>query len=307
MSSRLYERAQQARHFMRQRWATWIARRNQTNQINPSSRTGIQEDLHQHQLLPLEPRLLLSASISGQLFADADSDGLFGSAESGIAGWRVYLDQNQNGLFDTGEASVFAGTGGAYTLDGLSAGTYDVRSIPTAGWTGTVPSGNVHQVTLATDEVVDDKDFGFRYGMAVDDGSTYFSDTGGWATSHDNYAFESDYRSVNKGDGSSVATWEFEGLTAGYYQVYATWQNDWGWATADAPYTVYDDTTALGTSRLNQKIVADDATFSGRGWELVGTYEISSDRIVVTLNNNGHSGIFMGTHPNPRGRSKPRS
>lgn len=38
-----------------------------------------------------------------------------------------------------------------------------------------------------------------------------------------------------------------------------------------------------------------------------GAEEVEKVEKVEEVHKVGHSGIFMGTHPNPRGRSKPRS
>ena len=43
-----------------------------------------------------------TASISGTVFQDNNSDGIKGSGEPAIAGATVYLDSNSNGVFDTG-------------------------------------------------------------------------------------------------------------------------------------------------------------------------------------------------------------
>src|SRR5690242_2140664 len=64
----------------------------------------------------LESRALLSASISGTAYRDANLDGVRQSSETGLAGEIVYVDANNNGKFDAGERSATSNASGAYTF-----------------------------------------------------------------------------------------------------------------------------------------------------------------------------------------------
>ena len=57
---------------------------------------------------PLEPRIMLNgtAEIHGAVWNDLDGDGLRDANEPGLEGWMVYLDENGNGLRDTGALDV---------------------------------------------------------------------------------------------------------------------------------------------------------------------------------------------------------
>jgi hypothetical protein len=97
-------------------------------------------------------------SISGTKFYDLNTDGVFAS-EAGIAGWRIEL-------WDTAPSPdvlvdfMFTDANGDYEFTGLPAGTYEVREVfPLSGvWVAT--TGMTVGVTLSTDEVVEDVDFG---------------------------------------------------------------------------------------------------------------------------------------------------
>ncbi len=101
----------------------------------------------------------------GTKFADIDGDGRFDPTESGLAGWTIYVDLNNNQFRDIGEPSTVSGANGDYTLGArLLAGTYFIREVAQPGWTQTFPgplSQFAHQVTLVSGtQVFNDLDFG---------------------------------------------------------------------------------------------------------------------------------------------------
>jgi hypothetical protein len=110
----------------------------------------------------LESRKLLSASISGTAFRDANLDGVRQSSETGLAGEIVYVDANNNGKFDAGERSATSNASGTYTFTGLAAGTYRLRAKPPAGWRydWTGPAGFFYDVTVGATSAITGKDFG---------------------------------------------------------------------------------------------------------------------------------------------------
>ena len=71
----------------------------------------------------LEPRLQF-ASISGQIYTDADGSKTFDAGESARRGTTVFIDANANGTFDGGEQSTTVDRRGRYTFTGLDAGDY---------------------------------------------------------------------------------------------------------------------------------------------------------------------------------------
>ena len=106
--------------------------------------------------------------------------------------------------------------------------------------------------------------------------------------------YEENYRlHVGGGDGSNTATWTLDNLAGGTYEVFATWTCGSGRAS-NAPYRVFDGTPSGGTLRLdvtmNQKLEANDATYDGHAWELLGSCQVTSGTLTVQLSDNGADG-----------------
>jgi len=83
-----------------------------------------------------------TASISGVVFSDANGDGLRQATEAALAGWTVYIDLNNNGKFDAGEAGTLTDSSGKWALRNLFGGTYVVRAVRPSGWSQTRPAGS---------------------------------------------------------------------------------------------------------------------------------------------------------------------
>ncbi len=81
----------------------------------PTRRRRILEALESRQLL---------ASLSGDVWSDLNADGQRDPTEPGAANVRVYVDADDNGQFDDGEAFAFTNVLGQYVLNGLSSGTH---------------------------------------------------------------------------------------------------------------------------------------------------------------------------------------
>ena len=71
----------------------------------------------------LEERRLL-ASISGNVFYDADSDRLLDFFETPQEAVTLYLDSNDNGVYDDGEPTTMSNANGNYTFRDLDPGEY---------------------------------------------------------------------------------------------------------------------------------------------------------------------------------------
>src|SRR5688572_12352816 len=87
----------------------------------------------------LEPRTLLSGSIQGGLWDDANGNAVRDTGEAALVGWTVYLDQNRNTVADAGEPTATTDAAGAYRFDGLAAGTYYVAEVLQPAWEQTFP------------------------------------------------------------------------------------------------------------------------------------------------------------------------
>ncbi|HWE05039.1 MAG TPA: SdrD B-like domain-containing protein [Tepidisphaeraceae bacterium] len=102
-------------------------------------------------------------SISGQVIDVA-------GAGSGLAGVKVYLDINNNGVYDPTDYYVTTSAHGYYTFSNLAAGTYVVREVVPSGFQITAPSGGSYSLTLAPGQSAANENF--------DDGSTLGSISG---------------------------------------------------------------------------------------------------------------------------------
>ena len=103
--------------------------------------------------------LLPLGTITGRVFNDLDRDGQKDGNELGVANFRVYVDANDNGRFDSGERSVLSEANGTYSLKDLGAGGYVVRSVLQSGWRSTQASP-VYRVTLGIGQTRSGQNFG---------------------------------------------------------------------------------------------------------------------------------------------------
>jgi len=93
-----------------------------------------------------------SSTISGRVFNDTNADGLFDGSDVGISGFRVFLDQDNNGILDAGEISKPVSATGTYTFSNVPAGTYRVREVFRSGWRQTYPALGYYQLTIGDGE-----------------------------------------------------------------------------------------------------------------------------------------------------------
>lgn len=101
--------------------------------------------------------------ISGTVFRDDNGDGVFNTNEKGRSGWRVYLDLNNDGVWQKEtEPSRKTDPQGKYAFRDLLPGTYTVRIIPRVGYLQTKPASNgFYVVQLPADGfAVMNRDFG---------------------------------------------------------------------------------------------------------------------------------------------------
>ena len=84
-----------------------------------------------------------TASISGEVFNDANANGKLDATELGLGLWQVYIDANKDGKFDTGDISATTDINGKWSFTGLTAGTYAVRVTQVSGTATTTTGGAV--------------------------------------------------------------------------------------------------------------------------------------------------------------------
>ena len=79
-------------------------------------------------------------AIAGYKWHDLNRDGVFDDNESGIQGWTIYLDSNQNGKLDDGETATVTDADGFYSFTDLGFGSYTVAEQSEPRWSSTNPS-----------------------------------------------------------------------------------------------------------------------------------------------------------------------
>ncbi len=132
------------------------------------------------------------------------------------------------------------------------------------GWDGSVVAGSVR---------------------IVDDGDPTFATTGSWTTTAVATARDGDIRTATAGDGSSEASWTFDGLVPGYYRVSATWPYLANYS-GDATFRVYDGDTVVGSDEVSQNYHASAGfTDAGSIWENLALVRISGASLTVKLDN----------------------
>ena len=100
--------------------------------------------------------------ISGTVFNDLDGDRVRDSGEAGLSGWRVFVDADLDGVFDSTEKSVLTDSSGNWSFKDLAAGTHRVRVLQQTGWTRTTPTSGYHSVTLTSGQTSTGRLFGER-------------------------------------------------------------------------------------------------------------------------------------------------
>ncbi|WP_419189032.1 SdrD B-like domain-containing protein [Stieleria marina] len=93
---------------------------------NPLAGTGTGNGDAVSAVLPVER--IVNRTISGTVFNDLDNDGVRDTGEDGADGSQIYIDLNGNGELDTiSEPYDWYVSGGTFTFDNLTPGTYTLR------------------------------------------------------------------------------------------------------------------------------------------------------------------------------------
>jgi VCBS repeat-containing protein len=119
-----------------------------------------------------------TGSISGQVWEDADGNGLLNGSESGVAGRQIYVDLNNSGSFDAGEPQATTDAGGNYTLSVLNYGTLTLREALPANWIATNPASGATTFRLLNGENRTNVNFGTREKVGTIQGTIWNDDNG---------------------------------------------------------------------------------------------------------------------------------
>lgn len=100
------------------------------------------------------------ATITGTVFHDVNANAALNTGEPGIGGRTVWIDTNNNSVFDAGESSMITDSAGRYGFT-VTPGTYTVRQVLPDGWYQTVPFNNGGRTTsIASGGVINQPAFG---------------------------------------------------------------------------------------------------------------------------------------------------
>jgi len=90
-----------------------------------------------------------SASMSGRVILDQNRNARLDPQDTLLANRRMYVDLDNDGVFDTGEPTRVTTTGGQYNFTGLLPGTYKLRTLLPGGSAQVLPLRNAgYNVTL---------------------------------------------------------------------------------------------------------------------------------------------------------------
>lgn len=99
-----------------------------------------------------------TGKVQGVVWRDNNSNGRRDSWEIGLAGWTVYADLNGNGRLDAAEPTTTSDVTGGYSLVGLPAGSFAVRTVDQTGYRRTTAA--TRSVVLAAGQTLLNQDFG---------------------------------------------------------------------------------------------------------------------------------------------------
>ncbi|MDB5334442.1 MAG: hypothetical protein JWN70_61 [Planctomycetaceae bacterium] len=94
-----------------------------------------------------------TGEIHGREFVDSDGNGKWSPLETPLSGWKVFLDQNENGILDANELFTLTAPDGTYTFTNVPAQTRQiVTALVPAGWAPTTfPAEFTSQTLTAQD------------------------------------------------------------------------------------------------------------------------------------------------------------
>jgi hypothetical protein len=102
-----------------------------------------------------------TASIAGNVFHDFNRNTIKDAGDTGLAGWVLYIDLDNDKILDTNEQRVLTDSSGNYIFSNLAAGTYKVRAVIQSGFVQTFPlNGFGIGVTLASGQHAVNQNFG---------------------------------------------------------------------------------------------------------------------------------------------------
>jgi hypothetical protein len=124
----------------------------------------------------------------------------------------------------------------------------------------------------------------------IDDSNTGYSNTGTW-TLWTNSGYLGELEEATGRTGADVSTWTFNNLAQGQYRVSITWAA-WSDRATNAPYTVLDGSTVLGTFPINQQAAPSGFTDAGGTWQDLGSFQVRNGKLVVQLSDLANGNVI---------------
>jgi hypothetical protein len=125
----------------------------------------------------------------------------------------------------------------------------------------------------------------------IDDSNPGYTKVGSWST-WTGGGYLGDVQEATGKTGADVASWTFSNLSPAQYRVSVTW-TAWSDRATNAPYTVLDGSSALGTVALNQQVAPVSFSDAGANWQDLGNFEVRNGSLVVQLSDAGVNGSVI--------------
>jgi hypothetical protein len=95
---------------------------------------------------------------AGRIFLDRNNDGVFDKGDRSLAGWYVYADLDGTGIHRRGEPLAQTNANGMFRMR-LPVGSYTIREITGPRFVVTTPVSSGLDVTIDSGEKITDQDF----------------------------------------------------------------------------------------------------------------------------------------------------
>jgi hypothetical protein len=100
------------------------------------------------------------AVLRGKVFDDANRNGAQDSGETGLAGWRIFIDKDNDGIFDAAtERYRMTNSLGEYRFANLAPGRYVIRIERQTGFTLTNPRGGGFTINASAAQTFSNRNF----------------------------------------------------------------------------------------------------------------------------------------------------
>ncbi len=104
-----------------------------------------------------------TVAIAGEVFDDADDNGVLDTNESGLAGWTINLLNGSNQIVNTATTD----SNGNYSLTGIGPGTFTLAEVVQAGYVQTAPASRTYSIVTASGVNLSGEDFGDLEGPSL--------------------------------------------------------------------------------------------------------------------------------------------